>query len=443
MKIQLSDHFTYKKLLRFTLPSIAMMLFTSIYGVVDGFFVSNFAGKTAFAAVNLIMPFLMIVGAVGFMFGTGGCALVARTLGEGQSDKANRQFSLLVYTTIAIGIVFAALGIIFIRPVALILGADEEMADICVNYGRIVLLALPAFMLQYAFQAFFPLAQKPGLGLWVTVFAGVANMVLDALFVAVFNWGYVGAAAATAISQAIGGFVPLLYFARKNTSLLRLGATSIDFKSLLQAASNGCSELLSSISFSLVSILYNLQLMAHAGEEGVAAYGVLMYVSMVFQAIFIGYSMGTSPVVGYNFGANNKEELKSVFKKSLIIIGISSAIMFLLSELLAYPLTVLFVGYDTKLLEITLEAFIIFSFSFLFFGFGIYSSSFFTALSNGPVSAVISFLRTVVFQVAAVIVMPLLLGLTGIWYSIVVTEVLALIVAFIFVIALRKRYGYL
>lgn len=442
MSIQLSDHFTYKKLLRFTLPSIAMMIFTSIYGVVDGFFVSNFVGKTPFAAVNFIMPFLMILGAFGFMFGTGGSALISKTMGEGDLPKANRLFSMLVCISVSLGIVIAVLGIIFLRPVASLLGAEGELLDNCVLYGRIILAAIPAFMLQQEFQSFFITAERPQLGLYTTVVAGVANMILDALFIAVFKWGVAGAAIATAISQCIGGVIPILYFLRPNTSLLKLTKPSFDGKALLKTCSNGSSELMSNVSMSLVGMLYNIQLMKHAGENGVAAYGVLMYVCLIFIAAFIGYTIGTAPVIGYHYGAENHDELKSLFKKSLVIIGVFSVGMLLLGEVLAKPLSVLFVGYDTDLLQLTLRGFAIFSFSFLFSGIAIYGSGFFTALNNGLISAVISFLRTLVFQVVAIIILPIVWGIDGIWVSIVAAEVMAAAVTVLFWIANRKKYHY-
>lgn len=443
MNIQISEHFTSKKLLRFTLPSIIMMIFTSIYGVVDGFFVSNFVGKTPFAAVNFIMPFLMILGAVGFMFGTGGSALIAKTMGEGDRNKAKRLFSLFVYVTAVCGIVIALLGIIFIRPIADFLGTEGEMLDNCVTYGRIILIALPFYMLQYEFQSFFATAEKPQLGLSVTVAAGLTNIVLDALFIAVFKWGLVGAAAATAISQVVGGIVPLIYFSRPNTSLLRLTKTKFDGKALLKACTNGSSELMSNISMSIVSMLYNVQLMKYAGENGVAAYGVLMYVNMIFLAAFIGYSVGTAPITGYHYGAENDKELKSLLKKSFIIIGTFSVCMLALAEILAYPLAKIFVGYDAELLNLTLSGFRIFSFSFLFAGMSIFGSSFFTALNNGLISALISFLRTLVFQISAVLILPVFFEINGIWISIVAAEIMAMIITLIFIIKMRKRYHYI
>lgn len=442
MNIQLSDHFSYKKLLRFTFPSIIMLVFTSIYGVVDGFFVSNFVGKTAFTAVNFIMPFLMILGAVGFMFGTGGGALIAKTLGEGSKEKARSLFSLFVYISAACGIILAVLGILLIRPIAGLLGAEGQMLEDCVTYGRLILYALPAYILQFEFQCLFATAEKPQLGLYVTVAAGLTNMVLDALFVVVFRWGLQGAAAATAFSQCVGGVIPVIYFSRKNSGALRLTKTHFDGKAILKACTNGSSELLSTISMSIVGMLYNVQLLKYAAEDGVAAYGVLMYVNMIFQAVFIGYSVGTAPVISYNYGAGKHEELKGLLRKSIVIIGITAAFMLASSEILAKPLSLIFVGYDQGLLEMTLHAFRIYSFVFVFSGFAIFGSSFFTALNNGAVSAAISFIRTLVFQIAAVILFPLIWGLDGIWFSTVAAEIAAVCITVIFILSLRKKYMY-
>ena len=441
--IQLSDHFTYRRLLRFTFPSIVMMIFTSIYGVVDGFFVSNYVGKTSFAAVNLIMPVLMILGCVGFMFGTGGAALVAMTLGEKKEKRAREIFSMIVCVSALAGLLLAVLGMIFLRPIAILLKAEGQLLEDCVLYGRIILSALPFFVLQYEFQCLFSTAEKPKLGLLVTVAAGCTNMVLDALFVAVFNFGVVGAAVATAMSQFVGGFIPILYFAKKRGECkLYLCRFRFDGKALLKVCSNGASEFVSNVSFSLVGMLYNLQLIRFAGENGIAAYVVLMYVSMIFQAIFIGYAVGVSPIVGYHYGAQNHAELKGILKKSLILTGIASVLMFAAGEGLARPLSKLFVGYDETLLSITLEAFFIYSFSFLLCGIPIFGSSFFTALNDGLTSALISFLRTLVFQVAFVLIMPEIWQLTGIWLSIMFAEVAAVVVTVCFLIGKRKKYGY-
>lgn len=442
MNIQLSNHFNYNKLLRFTFPSIIMLIFTSIYGVVDGFFVSNFVGKTAFTAVNFIMPFLMILGSLGFMFGTGGGALISATMGKGQIKKANKLFSLIVYTSIICGIILAAFGFIFIRPLATALGAEGQLLENSIIYGRIILLAIPAFILQYEFQCLFATAGKPSIGLYVTIAAGLTNMILDALFVAVFHWGLEGAAAATAISQCVGGIVPLLYFIRPNQSLLRLGKTSFDGKSLRKTCTNGSSELMNNISMSVVNMLYNSQLLKYAGEDGIAAYGVLMYVSLVFQAVFIGYSVGTAPIIGYHYGAQNHYELKSLLKKSIVLIGSFAIFMLVASYALSRPLSFMFVGYDKALFNLTCRAFSIFSFSFLFSGYAIFGSSFFTALNNGLVSASISFMRTLVFQVFAVLILPIIFGVNGIWFSIVVAEVLAVVVTIIFLKINRKKYKY-
>jgi putative MATE family efflux protein len=442
MKIQLSDHFDTRRLLRFSLPSIVMMVFTSIYGVVDGFFVSNFAGKTAFAAVNFIMPLLMILGCVGFMFGTGGSALISKTLGEGEKRKANEIFSLIVYASIICGAVLGAIGFIFLRPLAHLMGATDDMLDDCVLYGRIVLAAQVFYVMQYEFQCLFATAEKPKLGLRVTVAAGLTNIVLDALFVGVFKWGIAGAAAATSISQMIGGLIPLIYFARPNGSLLRLGRCGFDGKALLKTCSNGSSEFMSNVSMSLVNMLYNMQLMHYAGENGISAFGVLMYVSMIFQAIFIGYSVGVAPVVGYHYGAQNHKELQGLLKRSLRVIAICAVLMFAAGEVLSTPLSRMFVGYDAELMKMTANAFAIFSFSFLLSGFSIFGSSFFTALNDGLTSALISFLRALVFQVAAVLLFPLIWGLDGVWLSIVAAEVMSVIVLILFLKTKRIKYGY-
>lgn len=442
MNIGLSDHFTYSKLLRFTLPSIVMMIFTSIYGVVDGFFVSNFAEDGAFAAVNFIMPFLMILGTVGFVFGTGGSALVANIFGEGDKKKANSLFSLFIYFSFAIGVVIAVIGFISVRPIASLLGADGQLLEDCVTYGRIIILAIPAFILQMEFQSFFVTAEKPNLGLVSTIASGVANMILDLLLVAVIPLGIRGAAWATAISQIIGALIPMIYFSLPNNSLLRLSKTYFDGKAIVKACVNGSSEFMSNIAMSVVGMLYNVQLLRYAEENGVSAYGVLMYVSMIFNGAFIGYSVGIAPVIGYHNGAKNHDELHGLLKKSLILIGICSVCMVGASEVLAYPLSNLFVGSDPELFDMTLNAFRIYSFSFLFMGVAIFASGFFTALNDGVTSAVISFLRTCVFQIAAVLLLPLIWELDGIWYSIIVAEVMAAALSGIFIIVKKKKYNY-
>lgn len=442
MKIQLSEHFTYRKLLRFTLPSIVMLVFSSIYGVVDGFFVSNFVGKTAFTAVNFIIPFLMILGAVGFMFGTGGGALIAKTMGEGDDRRANELFSLIVYSSILCGVVLSGVGFLLLRPLAVALGAEGTMLQDCITYGTVLLFAIPAYVLQYEFQCLCVTAEKPNLGLAVTVASGVTNMVLDALFVAVLPFGLPGAAAATAISQCVGGLLPLLYFIRNKDGRLHLGRTHWDARALLKTCTNGSSELMSNISMSLVSMLYNAQLLYYAGEDGIAAYGVLMYVSMIFQAMFIGYSVGTAPVVSYHYGAGARGELHNLLRKSAVIIAGFAVAMFVGARLLSGPLSRLFVGYDAALLAMTRHAFSIFSFGFLFSGFAIYGSSFFTALNDGLVSAAISFLRTLVFQVLCVLIFPLFWQVDGIWVSLMAAEAMAVCVTVVFLRVKQRVYQY-
>ena len=441
--IRLSDHFSYAKLLRFTLPSICMMVFTSIYGVVDGLFVSNFAGKTPFAAINLVMPFIMILGGMGFMIGTGGTALVSKLLGEGKKDEAHSTFSMMVLFTLLLGLVLSAVGFLTMRPVSYFLGATDAMIDDCVLYGRIVTGFTFAFMLQNVFQSFFIAAEKPRLGLIVTVAAGVTNMALDALFIAVFNWGVAGAAIATGLSQCVGGVLPLIYFLRPNDSILRMRPTALRLRPILQACGNGSSELMSNISSSLVGMLYNFQLMRLIGEDGVSAYGVLMYVQFIFVAIFIGYSIGSAPVVSFHFGAQNHGELKSLLRKSVLLMSSGGVLLTVAARLLAALLAHLFVGYDAVLFDLTTHAFRLFSWSFLLAGFNIFTSGFFTALNNGAISAAISFLRTLVFQTASVLILPLLLGVDGIWWAITVAEIFAFLISLLFLFLKRNKYHYL
>lgn len=442
MAIQLSEHFTYKKLFKFVLPSIVMMVFTSVYGVVDGLFVSNFVGKTPFAAINLIMPFVMILGGMGFMIGTGGTALVSKILGENDREKANRTFTMIIIFAVIFGVVLTAVGMSVVRPVAYLFKATEDMIEHCVLYGRICIGFTTFFMLQGIFHSFLAAAEKPKLGLIITLIAGCANAVFDALFIAVFKWGLVGAAVATGIGQIIGGVVPLIYFARPNGSLLKFTRTKLKLMPILKVCGNGSSELLTNVSSSIISILYNLQLMKYIGENGVSAYGVLMYVQFVFVAIEIGFTIGSAPVIGYNYGAKNTGELKNVFRKSILVLGITGVLLSALAEALAIPLAKIFVGYDEELFKLTVYAFRLFSFAFIFSGINIYSSGFFTALNNGLVSAVISFLRAFVFQIIFIFLLPYLFSVDGIWWAMFATEALAFITAIIFFIAMRKKYNY-
>lgn len=450
MRIQLSDHFNYKRLLRFAFPSISMMVFTSIYGVIDGFFVSNYAGKIPFFAVNLIYPFLMILGAVGFMLGSGGTAIVSKLLGEKNKDDANKYFSMLVYITIGCGIVFTLIGELIIPDIARLFVSgqkldpevEKQILEYSILYGRIILLTITFFMLQNVFQSFFTTAEKPFYGFIITLISGCTNIVLDGILVGVVKMGITGAAIATCMSQIVGAVIPLIYFSIKNNSLLRLGKPKFNGKVLLKACTNGLSEFITNISGSLVSIVYNFQLLRLAGENGVSAYGVMMYVNFVYVAIFIGYSISTAPIIGYNYGANNKDELKNIVKKSIVLMGIFGLSMTILALVLAYPISKMYVGYDQELFEMTKNAFYIFSISFVFTGYSIYISSMFTALGNGLVSGLISFLRTIVFQIACVLIFPLFWGLNGAWVALLVAEILATIVAAIFLILKRKKYNY-
>lgn len=419
-----------------------MMIFTSLYGVVDGIFVSNCVGSDSFAAVNLIMPVLMMLGSVGFMIGTGGSALVSMTLGQGKKERANEYFSMLIAFVIAAGLVLMGIGLIFMRKIAMLLGAEGAILEDCVLYGNVLLLANVAFMLQNCFQSFLVVAERPQMGLKISVAAGVTNMVLDFLFIYVFRWGVAGAAAATGISQVVGGGIPLLYFAGKNKSPLHLVRFHFDGRALLKSCANGSSEMLTNLSMSLVNMLYNIQLMKFAGADGVAAYGIIMYVSFIFSGTYLGYSIGIAPIVGYHYGADNRKELCSLLKKSLILIGTVAVVLTAAAELLSGVLAGIFVSYDKELLAMTVTAIQIYSLSYFVSGFNIFGSAFFTALNNGAVSALISFLRTLLFQVVMILVLPAIWGLNGIWFAVVAAELLALIVTVICFAANQKKYHY-
>lgn len=439
---ELQGHFSYARLLKYTFPTVIMMIFTSIYGVVDGLFLSNYTGKTAFAAVNFILPFLMVLGGMGFMFGNGGSALVAKTLGEGDKLKSNQIFSSLMIVSFSTGVFLSIAGYISLRPIAEGLGAEGQLLEDCLVYGRVYLLGIPASVIQNEFQNLYVTAGKPQLGLYATVASGVMNIVLDALFVAVFSWGLVGAAAATILSQWLCVVFVVIYFGRDNSSLLRFVKSKIDWRAMYKMCSNGFSELLNNVSMTIVSMIYNAQLLKYAGNDGLAAYGVLMYINFLFISIFIGYVVGVAPCISYHYGAQNNDEIKSLLRKSCVILTVCSLLMFSVSELMACPISKLFVGYDGGLYEMTLRGFLLFSFSYLFSGFAFFSSSFFTSLNNGRISAVISFMRTVVFQISLVLILPVFWGMDGIWLSVVIAELLASALGMFFVFIKRRAYHY-
>ena len=442
MKIQLSDHFSYSKLIKFTLPTIAMMIFTSIYGVVDGVFVSNCVGSDAFAAVNLIMPIIMILGSVGFMIGTGGSAIVSKTLGEGKKEKANEYFSMLVYLCVVSGVILSVIGIIFTGPIAVLLGAKGSIAKDCVTYGRTVFFMLTGLFLQNAFQSFLVVAEKPKLGLFVTLLAGFTNMFLDFLFVYVLRFGVFGAALATGISQFVGSVIPIIYFAGGKNNVLKLTKCRFNKDIIIKTCINGSSEMVTNMSMSLVNILYNMQLMKYIGTNGVVAYGIIMYVGFIFVGTYMGYAVGSAPVISYHYGAGNKDELKNLFKRSLTIIIVSSVVMTLIAEIIAGYLAGIFVSYDNNLLELTTEAIRIYAVSYLISGINIFASSFFTALNNGVVSAVISFMRMFVFQIVMILRLPVVLGISGIWTAVIAAEVLSVVISVMFLVKNRKKYSY-
>ena len=424
-------------------PMVLMMMVISVYSIVDGFFISNYAGSDAFAGMNLIWPAIALVGALGLMLGTGGSALVSKTLGEGDPEKARRIFSILIRITIIAGTLIAAVMFAIMPWLARTLGSDEAMLPYAVLYGRILIIVLPAYMLQMEFQPFFMAAEKPQFGTVLSIVCGVVNIALDALFVAVFGWGLTGAAIASSVSLLTGGCYPLWYFSsRRNTTRLWMVRCPFDWQSILKSCSNGMSEFVGNIALSIIGICYNWQLMQYIGADGVSAYGIIMYLGFIFASVFIGYNMGISQVISYNFGAGDKVELKSLLHKSLVIVGVSGVLMTTASEITANGISRIFVGYDESLCALTSHATGIYMLSFLICGFNMFVSAWFTALNNGVVSAAAAFVRTLVFELASVFVLPAFLGIEGIWHSVNVAEILALILSVVLLAAFRKRYGY-
>ncbi|KAG4101555.1 mate-domain-containing protein [Neocallimastix lanati (nom. inval.)] len=442
MGIKLSEHFNFSKLLKFTFPTIIMMIFTSLYGVVDGIFISNFAGSEPFAAINIVWPIIMLFSTVGFMVGTGGSALVSKTLGEEKKEKAKQYFSMLIYFEIIVGIIFSVIGIFTLRPISILMGAEGNILDEGVAYGKILLIPLTAFILQNSFQSFMVAAERPKLGLLITVIAGLANIFFDFLLVYVFDLGITGAAIATAISQFAGGLIPLIFFMFKNSTNYRLVKTGLEIKPIAKACLNGLSEMMMNISLSLVNMLYNYQLLKIEGPNGVIAYGIIMYVSFIFVGTFLGYSNGSAPIVSFHFGAKNTDELKNLLKRSLVIIFLGSIILTGIGEAAAPLLSLIFVGYDNHLYEFTLKAIRIYFISFIILGYNIYASAFFTGLNNGIVSAIISISRTLVFEITMIFVLPIFFGVTGIWMAVSFAELLSLIVSIVLLILNRKKYDY-
>lgn len=442
MATDMAQHFTYRRLIRATLPAIGMMLFKSLYVMTDGLFVSNVCGSTALAATNFAFPLTMILATIGFMLGTGGSAIVARTRGEGDEELARERFTFFVCATIAISVVLAVAGLAAMRPLMAALGAEGEMLEEACVYGGILLVGLPVDACQLLFQNFYATAGKPGLGFANTVAAGVTNIVLDAVFVAFLGMGVAGAAVATVSGEALAAIIPLVYFSRPNSSSLRFTKPRVDLAILREACFNGSSEFVSNISSSLVSMAFNMQLLAWLGEAGVAAYSIILYFGFSFNAIFIGYSIGAAPLMGFNFGAENRAEMRSLFRKSLVVIGCTGIAMFVSTQLLADPLSGLFVRDEPEVLLLTVHAFTLYSTAFLVMGFNIYGSSLFTSLSNGVISAIISFFRTIVFEIGCVFLLPALIGPDGIWYAMLVAEVASFALTAGFAVRLEPRYGY-
>lgn len=439
----LGGHYGARRLFISSLPLIGMMVLISIYSIVDGLFVSNLVGTTAFAALNLIWPAIGLVGALGLMVGTGGAALVSKTLGEGDEPRANRYFSMFVEFILLLSVVLAVPLLVWMEPLAVAIGAEGEMVRQCAIYGRICAAGMPAFMMQMGIQPFFMVAGRPRMGTWISLVSGLLNIGLDALFIIVCGWGLAGAAAGSMLACCFGGFYPLWYFSsRFNRSSLAFKATGFEFGPLAKACSNGLSEFVGNISFNIVSMCYNWQLMRFYGENGVAAYSVILYLGFIFVAVYSGYNMTVTPLVGFNFGAGNKRELRSLLRHSLTLMLVLGVLLAGTAELLAGPAARLFVGYDSELTALTVHATRLYAPSFLITGLTLFVSAWFTGLNNGPVSALASFSRTFVFELSCVFLLPVLLGVNGIWLSAPAAEILSLFLGAALLLRFRSRYGY-
>jgi len=444
MKIELQGHYGYGRLVRTMLPSIATMIVSSIYSIADGLFVSNYAGSTAFAAMNIIWPGIQILAVFGLMVGAGGSALVSKTLGEGDQDKACRIFSMLTRITMLAGIAMAFLFFILMKPLTWVLGAEGGMIQMATTYGRIIVITLPLYMIQMMFQPFFMVAEKPELGTQISIICGVVNIVLDALFIIVFRLGLIGAALGTAISIATGGLFSLIWFLskRNKTHLQFRKNVKTEWKHVGKSCSNGLSEYVGNVALSVVSICYNLQLMKYIGESGVAAYGILMYLGFVFAAVFIGYNLSVTQIIAFNYGERNHTELRSLLHKSIILISVGGVIMTTVAETAAAPLARFFVGYDESICILTIRAIRIYMLSFLICGLNMFASAWFTALNNGIISAISAFVRTFIFELGCVFILPTFFGVDGIWNAVNVAEVCALLFSAFLITAFSKKYGY-
>lgn len=443
-RIKLSDHFTYIRLLRFTMPTILMLLSASLYGVVDGLFIANCAGKTAFAAVNLIWPFPMLLGAIGYMFGAGGCALVSKTMGEGYYERARSYFTMLTITAVACGFLFASIGIFFIDDIANMLGAKSGMIHVnCVVYGRYIMAAMPLFILQCMFQPYMIAAEKPKWGLAIIFVAGCVNVLLDYYFLYNKNMGVAGAGLATMISQAVGAVLPMfLFVGKKHSKLYFVSKIKIEPLVLAKTCANGASEFIVNASMPFVNLLYVYALWKVAGEDGVGAYGVIMYVNIVFFSFYNGLAMGSSPIISFHYGAHQMYEVRNVKRIVFCLLSISGLLLFVVAELTSPMIAGLFSKGDEVFGDIIERSFSLYALSFLFAPYNIYASAFFTALNNGKVSAAISFSRILFFQVGALLTLPIWFGIDGFWMALPIAEVLCLGLSIFLYLKFKPLYNY-
>lgn len=441
MTNSIAQKFNVFTLLKFAFPTMVMMVFMSLYTIVDGIFVSRLVGSNALSAVNIVYPVISLLIACGIMLSTGGSAIVARQMGEKREQEARENFSMLAVVSVLTGIVILVLGLMFLEPICRILGGTPVLLEDCKIYLGVLLGFGPLTMLQMLFQTFFVTAGKPGLGLGLTLTGGVVNMVLDYVFMGPMQMGVLGAALATGLGQAIMAVAGVVYFLKVKGNLYFVKPV---FRGniLLQSCGNGSSEMVSNLSTAVVTFLFNITMLKLAGEDGVAAITIVLYGQFLFTALYLGFSMGVAPVVSFNYGNQNHAQLKRIYKICIGFILGSSVFILGIALLFSEPIVGIFTGEENHTYELAVEGFFQFSFNYLFAGINIFASALFTSLSNGKISAIISFCRTFVFITVSIVLLPRVMGITGVWLSVPLAELVTLFISITYLKGQKEVYHY-
>lgn len=427
MSHSINQDITPAGLLKFAAPSIVMMVFMSLYTIVDGIFVSRFLGSNALSSLNIVYPVISVAIALSTMLGTGGSAIISKYLGEGKNERAREALTQFVVLTLLLSFVLLILSEMFLTPISRLLGASDVLLADCRLYLGASMLFAPACMLQAVFQSFLVTAGRPGLGLLLMTGAGICNMILDYVLIVPCQMGIAGAALATGIGQCIPAVCGLCFFLFTRQDL-RFCRFTFSAKEILDACYNGSSEMVSQLSNAVITFLFNIVMMSLAGEHGVAAITILLYGQFLFNAVYLGFSIGISPVIGFQYGAGDRTKLRKIYRISFLSVAISSVVI-VAAAICFSPTIVAIFTKDQRTFELASVGFRLFAVNFLFSGINITSSGFFTALSNGKVSALISFSRTLVFIVISLLILPRILGITGAWIAIPVAEFLTLLIS--------------